>query len=278
MLVLFLLGCNQSSTLSPKQFAQDYAAALKKSAPDLDVKIVHNLELRTIDKANQTNTCFLDNAYNGYKQDPARKEEVIRKYVTALLETIREKTAPIDPARIVPVIKDKAYLDEIKQSLKGRGFASDKLLFVYEEYNPELLIFYAEDSPKNIRYLTTDKLTELKLTLSDLRSLAVKNLASLLPRPEIRGTNGVFIVTAGGDYDASLILLGSVWTRKELKVDGKLVLAVPSRDLLLVTGSSNKTGLAVLKKTAAKTVAEAPYRLTPRLFIYESDRFQLFEQ
>jgi uncharacterized protein YtpQ (UPF0354 family) len=75
------------------------------------------------------------------------------------------------------------------------------------------------------------------------------------------------MVTAGGTYEASLLLFDSIWSSDNFNVDGELVVAIPSRDLLLVTGSRDKEGLEQLRKLAVKTVEEASYRLTPELFV-----------
>lgn len=52
---------------------------------------------------------------------------------------------------------------------------------------------------------------------------------------------------------------------------------LPARDLLLVTGSRDKTGLAVVRQIADETVAEDPYSLTNLLFVYRDGRFRPFD-
>ena len=94
----------------------------------------------------------------------------------------------------------------------------------------------------------------------------------------MQGTNGLYILRAGGDYDASLILLDKIWSAGQVKVDGDIVVAIPSRDLLMITGSSSKDGVATLRKIAKETAASAPYRLTPELFVYRSGKFEVLRQ
>jgi uncharacterized protein YtpQ (UPF0354 family) len=54
------------------------------------------------------------------------------------------------------------------------------------------------------------------------------------------------------------------------------VVAVPARDVLLVTGSRNRTGLKKVRELAAKYVAEGRYELTDMLFVYRDGRFSKF--
>jgi uncharacterized protein YtpQ (UPF0354 family) len=60
-------------------------------------------------------------------------------------------------------------------------------------------------------------------------------------------------------------------------VDGDYVVAVPSRDMLLITGSRNKEGVQKISELAIKTVAEAPYHLTSDLFIRKDGKYMKYK-
>jgi hypothetical protein len=55
---------------------------------------------------------------------------------------------------------------------------------------------YAEDSPKNIRYLTPDDLKILGIKKEELRELAVTNLKALPPKIEIHAGPLVSMIVA----------------------------------------------------------------------------------
>jgi uncharacterized protein YtpQ (UPF0354 family) len=59
-------------------------------------------------------------------------------------------------------------------------------------------------------------------------------------------------------------------------VDGDYVVAVPSRDLLLITGSRNQEGLAKLRELAEEVATTGSYTLTRELFVYRQGRFVRF--
>jgi len=69
-------------------------------------------------------------------------------------------------------------------------------------------------------------------------------------------------------------LFDELWSGGQIKVDGDDVVAVPSRDVLLVTGSRNLAGIAKLRELAAQIVRQSPYRLTDELFVYREGSFQ----
>ena len=181
----------------------------------------------------------------------------------------------MDRTRVVPVIKDRPWLEESRQALLSRG-AKEVPEHVYEDFSPDLIILYAEDSAKNIRYLAPKDLELAKIERQELRALACENLKRLLPKIERHGTNGLYMLTAGGDYEASLLLLDSIWSGGQMDVNGDVVVAIPSRDLLLVTGSQNPQGIEKVRQMVKEASTGGSYRRTQKLFVYRNGRFDEF--
>ena len=259
--------------LSKEAFTQQFAKALR--AEGMSVKVKGELELEVKDAAGKEMTAYLDNAYALYASDPKARKAVIQRYVRSLLDSAKDQDAPLDRSRIVPVVKDRGWLAEIRKVAQERG--GKPMDNIFEDLNEDLVIVYAQDSPRNIRYLIGDNLAELGLKKNELRALAVDNLRNLLPDVELRRGPLFSMITAGGDYEASLLLFDDLWAGGKLEVDGDVVVAVPSRDLLLFTGSRNRPGLARLREVASKAAREASYSLTDRLFVYRNGKFERFE-
>ncbi len=268
-------GCSQSDVMTPREFTSAFADALRKAAPGFKVAIVRDLELKVTSADGRDSTSFLDNAYDMYKQDPKAKDDVIQRFVTAGLETVGTVRDGVDRTRIVPVIKDRAWLEETRHALMSRG-ARQVPEHVYEDFSPDLVILYAEDSPRNIRYLGPKDLEQANIQRSELRALACTNLKRLLPKIDRHGTNGLYMITAGGDYEASLLLLDSIWRGGQMEVKGDVVVAIPTRDVLLVTGSEDPQGIDKVKQMVKQASKGGPYRLTQKLFVYRNGRFDDF--
>jgi uncharacterized protein YtpQ (UPF0354 family) len=272
---LAILGGCADKQLTSAAFTREYAEKLQAAAPDFKIKIKDDLELLVTDKAGKETTTYLDNGYKEYKVSPQDKVAIMTKYIDALTEpSLQSEVVKADS--VTPIIKDTAWVSEVQSSLKTK--AAHPMELVYESLNPELIILYAEDSPKNLRYLTPESMALAKLDKQQLRELAVKNLRRLVPDIQIHGDNGLFMITAGGTYEASLLLLGELWQGDRMKVDGDYVVSIPSRDLLLVTGSNNRPALQRLRSLAKKTLAESSYTLTADLFVYRAGKFIKFEQ
>lgn len=273
--IVFCASCSQSKLLTPKQFTREFAQALRHARPSLGVEIVRDLELKIASPAGGDSTSFLNNAYDTYKRDPNAKAEVIQRFVAAYLDTIGGTEKGVDRTRIVPVIKDRPWLDETRQTLISRG-AKRVPEHVYDDFTADLVVLYAEDSPRTIRYLEPKDLEAAKIERGDLRKLACENLKRLLPKIERHGTNGVYMLTADGAYEASLLLLDSIWQDARFDVQGDIVVAVPTRDVLLVAGSRDAQGIAKLKQLVEKVSNGGAYRLTQKLFVYRNGKFAEF--
>jgi uncharacterized protein YtpQ (UPF0354 family) len=273
VLALAALACGPQP-LAPAEFRGEIEKAFAMGHPELTLEAQSDLQLQVLDAAGKEKmTLFLDNAYKEYLQSPERFQEIVTRYVASLPEA--SELAAVDRAQIVPVIKDDAWIAESIAAVKERG-GKGPAGYVTEPYNAQLTILYAEDRPKQIRYLTPANLQELGLTAAELRPLAVENLRRLLPEIELHRSPTVTMITAGGSYEASLLLLDEVWSGKIVPVEGDPVVAIPTRDLLLLTGTKTPGGVARLREIASKSVADSSYRLTDTLFVRRDGRFVEF--
>jgi uncharacterized protein YtpQ (UPF0354 family) len=238
--------------------------------------VVQDLEIKVVAADGHESHGFLDNAFNSYRLRPENRADIIQTYAAGFFETANPQDEAIDRERIVPILKPKGWIDEINKSMKTKrdykGFEA-----VHEPYNDELMVVYAEDTPANMRYLTPSNLASLKLEPNGLLKMACDNLQKLLPEPSLQLEDGAYRIRAGGDYDASLLLVDAFWETANLQVAGEVVAAVPARDFLVVTGSKNEAGMRRIKQAARVVASKASYRLTEKLFVRRDGRFVSFE-
>jgi uncharacterized protein YtpQ (UPF0354 family) len=268
----------QAQTLSPTEFTAEIANALRSELPKSKVDIKAELELLIKAEDGREANAFLRNAYGEYMlASVPQRPNIIKKFVAAFVEQQRLWSANVDRSRIVAVIKDRQWLVDMQETLKARGARSPPE-YVSEQFNNELVIFYAEDSPNNIRYLVPKRLEEVGVPRADLRALAIANLGRLIRKMEVRSDPLVSMITAGGDYEASLLLMDDLWSKGQVPetADGDIVVAIPTRGLLLFTGSHNRSGVERLRVLARKYVV-TPYGLTDTLFVYRAGRFTRFD-
>ena len=267
---------NCAGRLLPRdRFVLEYQDAIKTAFPGSQITPVKD-HFVVRDVNGKESRFFVDNAYLEFLGNSENKTAILRRFANAMTAAPEMASSNLDRARIVPVLKDKAWETEIRAGLQQQGVEKPPATY-FERYNEELIIAYAEDLPTSIRYLTQDQMAKLDLKPGELRALACENLERLIPPWHIRGGNGTYMITAGGNYEACLLLIENVWTSPMLKVNGEIVAAVPSRDVLLVTGSNDRDGLQKVKGAIQTIQTKAAYRLTTSLFIYRNGRFEVFK-
>ena len=85
---------------------------------------------------------------------------------------------------------------------------------------------------------------------------------------QVRGESMIEDHIMGGDY----VLVEKAGEAR----DGDIVVAVPAKNALIVTGPNNAAGLARLR-AAASRFAAAPNGLTAALFVYRGGKFARFD-
>jgi len=256
--------------LTPPAFTQEFARALARTRPSANVSVAGDLKLTIKETDGLVRNIQLNNAYNEYKLDPQRFDDLVATF-SAIFSQSASKEAGLDRTRIVPVIKDRQWLDELHNTLKAGGVAQQHLA---DRFNDELVIVYAQDDPNRMRYLTTQE--DFGLSREELRSLAIANLKRVLPKIEMGRVGDVALMSAGGNYEASLLLIDDIWSSGQIQVNGDIVVAIPTRDTLLVTGSRSRSGLKLVRELTAKFKSQGPYELTDTLFRYRDGRFTKF--
>ena len=277
LVAVLATACNEKG-LAPDVFTDRFLSELHEAAPDSEFQKTGELTLEGKGSDGKELKIYLDNAYLKYQQEPQSLDQIMSDHISSLLESWSADFSKVDPTRIVPVIKDKNYIADVQQSMAEKGGSADDWdVPANEDYNGELVILYAEDSERNIRYLSDEKLAEIGVSRDGLRAKAVENLRPLLPDIEIHGDAGTYMLTAGGNYEASLILFDEIWREGQLSVKGETVIAVPSRDVLVVTGSEDAAGVEELKRIVTEILANGIYSLSDRLFVYRDGKFVPFE-
>lgn len=272
ILGLFIFSCNpENSMMTEKEFAKVYLDSLSKRYPTVSFELNSDLTI-TSKKGNLDYKHYVDNAYLAYKAEPDSINDIITRYVAAATDLYLDKKG-VNVDDIVPVIKSIEYLDEINSlNTDGKSFP-----MITEKYNDRLIIAFAEDSKNSIKYLTEDDFKTLSISRDTLKSIALRNFEKIIPNIQRRGDNGVFMITAGGDYEASLILLSSIWTKENFPVDGEFIVAIPNRDLLMVTGSKNKNGINKIKKIVADSYVTGNYQVSEYLYKWTGKKFEKYD-
>lgn len=268
------LSCNsQTKDLSEMNFTRLYLNSLKKIYPEVIFKIESELTIKA-DLNGKEFTHYLDNSYKEYQLEKDSLNQVISKYVASSADLYKEKDE-IKIDRIIPIIKPIDYLNDLMQLAKDKE--DKEPWIVYDNYNDKLIIVYGEDTEKSIKYFTKEDFAKLNIDKDTLLDFSVKNLNKILPDIQRHGGDGSFGLAAGGDFEASLILLKSIWTKENFDVDGDFVIAIPNRDLLFITGSNNKQEIERIRGLAVDSYKTGNHQVSPYLFVWTGEKFEEYK-
>jgi uncharacterized protein YtpQ (UPF0354 family) len=240
--------------LTPESFAKDVQNALRSSGEHRNIRYdPGEFALRIGD--NQR-ILYLHNSYEMYKAtSKSSRKAAMRQIVRSWFSTEKphpEEFADLGPD-LLPVVRSRSYYDltELRLRLSGGELKS----LPYEILADHLAVGLVFDLPESMRSIPNEDLDRWQVSLYDALEKARQNLMEREHKVMQIG-DGLYSSAAGDSYDASrMILLDLV---RKLSVKGDFVAMVPNRDTLLITGSDDQAGLAIMSEYAKKALAQRP--------------------
>jgi hypothetical protein len=227
---------------------------------DLDVRIEGAGEFTDV-------RVSLERAYAEFEKDPGDCEEILARWVRSI-DHLWLPPAPLDLKNIVPMIKDRSWL----AVQAGPGEDS----FWADDYNEELVVVYAEHH-KRFSYPPRSYFLAAGVRPEQIRELALQNLRERTPDREIGAINGAWMITAGGNFEASLLLDEDLWNDPKFSESGTLLVSVPERDGIFACTDDSVAAVWNLAIMASHGVRTQPYPITSRLFVRTGTHFELLD-
>jgi hypothetical protein len=113
---------------------------------------------------------------------------------------------------------------------------------IREEYIGDLSVVYTFGPQFGRRIVTRADLDQMAMPPIALRRAALEHLEVLASRAEFHGQPPALMLSFEG-LESSLLLATDIWQRLAGTVPGDLVVGVPARDVVVVTGSNSSAGL-----------------------------------
>ncbi|KFF04230.1 hypothetical protein [Flavobacterium reichenbachii] len=209
------------------------------------------------------------NEYNNYVTDSLSIDVIFAIIRSNFLTYI--ELPKVNSEKIFPRIENQQF---IKESVKNI-FAFDNV--VYNKLNEELYVLFVHEYKGKVIPVQKSDLVDLNYSLDELWQKATLNLNNL-PNIQSHDTEGLFRITAGGLYESSFILL-DLLLKREFAVSGDIVVALPTRDTLFITGSEDQENLSKLRDTIDNMKKEGCSIISEKLFVLNDyNKFVIFEQ
>jgi hypothetical protein len=116
-----------------------------------------------------------------------------------------------------------------------------------DDFCADLGVVYTFGPQFGRRLVTHTDLEQMQLPVPVLRRSAYEHLEVLSSRAEFHGQPPALMLSFEG-LESSLVLASDFWTRLEGAVPGELVVGVPARDVVIVTGSQSGAGMEKVRR------------------------------
>ena len=141
----------------------------------------------------------------------------------------------------------------------------------------DLLVFYAFDLDTHYVIVPNRDLKRLGVTTDELHEQALANLRGLNLEVKAHKGDRILMLTAGGNYEAPLLLLPEIWASVGQMVKGRIVAAVPARDILYVAGDAEPENIADMRRWTSKMIEQADKPLSRAFLIWNGSQWEKYE-
>ncbi len=279
-----------------KMFKFEVLVNAREVEPDVDFKIDGERLIFDFSRYNKTHpddklpnsnmSMNLKNAYARYVRAGESLEQIIEIMVVGQINMIKES----EKMRTNwDMAKDAVYPRLLGGKLDidiSQGINKNKLAIIYNdnvEQMPEgTVLAYCIDMETSMIFVTNDILNEWGVTKDELHKTSIKNLRNNLkgfqkitisqPIKEVSPeAKDIFIVTTNDGYDSSKILYADLNKMAEDLGTDKLLISIPSRDLVMITAYNEKTLPVVSKMTIEDFFKAAHYSVSNIPFYWEKN-------
>ncbi len=249
------------SPLSKDDFGRTVAARIKKAGEPGSVTYVSE-DFRILIE-NEGEVVQYMNLENVYKEYCARRADQREMMLSKIVQTalVRHKTIPEDwedvQPDVMPAVRSRATFEmlSLEQRSQGKPALTDLPSFGVGDHLLALLVY---DMPESTQTIPGQQLQDWGVNFYEAMEVAKQNLAAIEMSVSKAG-DGFYAVMTGDSYDSSRLLLLDLLP--QLEIQGDPIAMVPHRDVLLITGSEDLDGLAMMAQFA-ETAFEHPRYLS----------------
>ncbi len=147
---------------------------------------------------------------------------------------------------------------------------------VLDGYLDDVAVAYTVGPPYGDRLLTWEDLDRLDMSRRELRRAAADQLDGMLDHVRVHGQPPALMLSFDG-LESSLLLSELFWDELADSVPGDLVIGVPARDVVIITGSRSRAGLEKARRAVDRVFfAKGEHLLLPDLVVWRDGEWEPF--
>ena len=238
---------------------------VRAAIPGARAEVIGELTVKVTGSGLDT-VSYLDNAYADYQRTTDNLEDIFARRISSLREIARTS--------------DKIDTSKLIACVRGANFnvgAENRNPFARKRVVGDLYRYYCVDSKTSIAILNTKVIARLQRENKNPDGIALRNILRLSGPVNFREGEDVVLVTSGGNYEASLILVNGVWQKLTERLGSNLVFAVPNRDIFVVARASSAKAVELLKANARRSFSNGSYPVSRKIYRWRNGRISVLE-
>ncbi len=201
---------------------------------------------------------FLGNIYNEYlKTAEADREAILVKFAQVARQSGSTLPDTLEKSRnhLFPKLRHPAYhsLVTLNARLKGETFPPPPHHMITDHFRVNLVYDWGD----YVQDVGKEDLEKWNISFNQALDIAKENLKALSSQPFLKPFPGVYASPWKDSYDASRLVLPELFNGLELK--GAPVVVMPTRDILLVSGSEDEKGLKMMAELVLDAFKESRF-------------------
>jgi uncharacterized protein YtpQ (UPF0354 family) len=225
-------------------------------------------------------TMGLQNLFDGIKQDPSASERLINTAIAHVNDAVAMQfsansiTRDEFVAALIPTIKNARYLRDVRDAVNEAG-ANQTPPPLYRPLAGDVIAHVALDRPNTFQMVHSGAGSTYNLSDDQVYEIAVQNLTNKVSNLKLIVAGPIKIIDFHSDYNASLLLVDSVWSSVAPGSENDVVAAVPARDALIFGSALDPAALLELRNVAA--APSQAYPITDKLLRRTANGWVVFE-
>lgn len=276
LLLLFTAACSKcGGSLTSDGLPERAAERLRREFPTANVSVVDQRTVVVALDGGATVQVGLDNLRVACATNPEGCDGLLARTVDSARDVLTPDGFVLKPAAVRFVLKAQGDVDQVNALTLDGG---PKKQVAMRPVLGGLWQVYVIDRPTMLQMLTRAQQAELSLDDAALDVLARQNLLEALPPLQAEpfaGNADVLISGAGESYAAAQVLFPERFEPYVKQLGGTLTMAIPTRGVIFLTGSTDPERLAGLRRVVEKMVADEPYALSKELYRWSKDGWQV---
>lgn len=248
------------------KFADMMIKAIRKAGEE--AKLIYDPQAFSITAERDNKNVFnLGNVYAEYCGAPKDIQQIaFQNAVRTWFAYLKEVPDDFEDAKhdLLPVVRSCAYYGITNLQMRLQGM--NEIEWKFRPLTEHLGVNLVYDLPESTMQISADQFAKWNVGFDDAYEIACRNLETMSQEEFVGVAPGVWASPWNDSYGAARLVLPELLRR--LDVEGDPVLAVPNRDVVLVTGSEDDAGLEAMMAIAEKalehprSISGIPVRLT----------------